>query len=300
MGGNDSWRHHYVPQFYLRRFACADDENKAMVLERHRDMLVADRKSIDRIGYEDSLHDYVDNGAPASIEGDINRLIETPFAGSATWRKIADGRCDTLDAQDMLPLYMFARHLQRRNLETLRFIETEHARVLSEGFPADLSNEERAMHLWIAASAEGARTLFHEGALDMLPTADAPHINMMVCRSPIALRTSTNPTLLISMPGRNSVFGPFFNSLRTWWLTLDPYWGVFIIAGGPPGFTSGVMPEDAARMINRTYLVQHDKSLSVRYLIADDSHLAEDLEWAGYRFEQKTTHGFRYRKVAMS
>jgi len=51
---------HYVPQFYMRRFACADDENKVMVLERHRDVVVANRKSIEGIGYEERLHDYDD------------------------------------------------------------------------------------------------------------------------------------------------------------------------------------------------------------------------------------------------
>jgi hypothetical protein len=58
MSDNAPKRHHYVPQFYLRRFACTDDPNKVLVLEQHRDSLVADRKSIDRIGYEDALHDY--------------------------------------------------------------------------------------------------------------------------------------------------------------------------------------------------------------------------------------------------
>jgi hypothetical protein len=28
-------RHHYVPQFYMRRFACPGDPNKVMVIERH-------------------------------------------------------------------------------------------------------------------------------------------------------------------------------------------------------------------------------------------------------------------------
>lgn len=60
MNGNASKRHHYIPQFYLRRFACFDDANKVMVIEQHRDVLVADRKSIDGIGYEEALHDYVD------------------------------------------------------------------------------------------------------------------------------------------------------------------------------------------------------------------------------------------------
>jgi Protein of unknown function (DUF4238) len=86
---NEAKKHHYVPQFYMRRFACADNENKVMVLERHRDVVVADRKSIEGIGYEERLHDYYDNGAPASIEGDLNKAIETPFSQSRTWSKFA-------------------------------------------------------------------------------------------------------------------------------------------------------------------------------------------------------------------
>lgn len=295
---NTPRRHHYVPQFYLRRFACPDDANKVMVLEQHRDVLVADRKSIDRVGYEEALHDYDDDSGPASIEGDLNRLIETPFATSATWSKISSGASDTLSTKDKLPIYMFARHLQRRNLETLRFIETEHARVRAEGFDAEIDGEERDMHRWIEASADGAHALFRQGAIDIMPPADASAINVMICRSPIALRTSTNPTLIFSHPGEDSVFGPFFKSLRTWWLTLDRQWGAFVVAGGPPGFSNNSLPLDAARVINQRYLVQHQNSLSVRYLIADDDYLAGDLEWAGYRHEQRTTRGFRYRKAS--
>ena len=55
MIANEAKKHHYVPQFYMRRFACADDENKVMVLERHRDVVVANRKLIDGIGYEERL-----------------------------------------------------------------------------------------------------------------------------------------------------------------------------------------------------------------------------------------------------
>jgi hypothetical protein len=76
--------HHYVPQFYMRQFGCADDADKVMVLERHRDAVVADRKSIEGIGYKERLHYYNDDGTPASIESDINRAIETPFSQSPT------------------------------------------------------------------------------------------------------------------------------------------------------------------------------------------------------------------------
>ena len=291
-------RHHYVPQFYLRRFACPDDPNKVRVLERHGDILVTDRKSIERIGYEESMHDFVANGVISSIEGPINRVIETPFASSPTWQKVTEGACSSLDETDKIPIYGFARHLQRRNLETLRFIEAESARFKVGALDAGLSEEEREMHEWIAASADNAHAVFRDGAIDTAIPDDAAAVNVMVCHSPIPLRTSTNPTLMISVPGRESVFGEFFNNLRTWWLTLDRHCGAFIIAGGPAGFTNLAMPKDATRMINQQYLVQHGNSLTVRYMIADDTDLDGDLAWAGYNFDRRTTHGARWRKAS--
>ncbi|QJU58484.1 DUF4238 domain-containing protein [Sphingomonas sp. AP4-R1] len=290
-------RHHYVPQFYLRRFACRDDAKKVRVVERHGDILAIDRKSIDRIGYEDSLHDYVEDGVAGSIEGPINHVIETPFSNSPTWRKIVESAGTSLSEDDRIPICGFARHLQRRNLETLRFIEGESARVADGHLDADLSEEEREMHAWIAASADNAHALFREGAMDTNIPEDAGAINLMICHSPIPLRTSTNPTLMISAPGHQSIFGAFFNDLRAWWLTLDRQCGAFIVAGGPPGFSNAPMPADAARMINQQYLIQHGSSMTVRYLLADDPYLDDDLVWAGYGFERSTTHGARWRKL---
>jgi hypothetical protein len=288
-------RHHCVPQFYLRRFACPEDPNKVRVLERHGDFLVVDRKSIDRIGYEEAMHDFVEDGVSDSIEGPINRVVEAPFSNNSTWKKIAYGASLSLDEQDKIPIYGFARHLQRRNLEMLRFVEAESARFKDGGLD-DLTEEERKMHEWIAASADNAHAIFREGAIDTTIPEDADAINVMVCHSPIPLRSSTNPTLVISVPGRKSVFGSFFNELRTWWLTLDRHCGAFIVAGGPSRFSIIPMPGDAARVINRQYLVQHGNGMTVRYLIADDPYVDEDLEWAGYSFERRTTHGARWRK----
>jgi hypothetical protein len=87
-----------------------------------------------------------------------------------------------------------------------------------------------------------------------------------------------------------------FNSLRTWWLTLDRHWGALIIAGGPSGFSVGAVPADLARLINRQYLVQLLAG-NARYMLADDGLLAEDLEWAGFSFERQTARGFRFQKV---
>jgi hypothetical protein len=231
-------RHHYVPQFYLRQFACADDRNKVNVMEEHGDRLVADRKSIRRIGYENALHDCISDGEADSIEEAINRRIETPFAASGAWTKILSHQCELLNAGDGPPIYGFARHLQRRNLEALRFIEEENARFRAGSLDLDLTAEERAMHQWIAASSDNAHALFRNGALDTALPEDAGQINVMVCRSPIPLRTSTNPAVRISHPGRSSVFGSFFDTLRTWWLSLGPHCGAFIVAGGPPALAT--------------------------------------------------------------
>jgi hypothetical protein len=68
------------------------------------------------------------------------------------------------------------------------------------------------------------------------------------------------------------------------------------VVGGPRGFSNVIMPVDAARMVNRQYLIQHLNSLWVRYLFADDTHLVEDFKRAGYRLESRTTHRARYLK----
>jgi len=86
-----------------------------------------------------------------------------------------------------------------------------------------------------------------------------------------------------------------FNSLRTWWLTLDRHCGAFIIAGGPPGFSSSAVPPEIAHVINRQYLTQFLHG-DARYMLAADDFILGDLEWAGFVFDKKTTHGFRYRK----
>jgi hypothetical protein len=158
-------RHHYVPQFYLRQFATTGDANKVAVLERHRDVLVADRKSVDSIGYEEGLHDFVEDGVAGSIEREINKVIETPFSDSRTWEKIETGNCASLDDVDGLSIYGFARHLYRRNIRMLRFMEAENARFRA-GQLFELTAEERDMHRRIADSPGGPHQLFRKSVLD--------------------------------------------------------------------------------------------------------------------------------------
>ena len=132
--------------------------------------------------------------------------------------------------------------------------------------------------------------------MDSLLPADADVINVIVCQTPNRLRSSTNPTVTISYPGRKSIFGAMFNSLRTWWITLDRHWGAFIVAGGPSGFSLNLITPELTRVVNRQYLTQFLHG-DARYMLADDDFIATDLDWAGFVFDQKTTRGSRYRKL---
>lgn len=282
-----------MPQFYMRRLACADDTNKIMAVERHGDLLVADKKSIVGIGFEVGLHDFKEEGIIESFEADLNNMIETPFTTSATWKKIERTDFTELDKTDGLSIYGFARHLKRRNVAMLNFMKRENARFIENNI-ADITNNEQEMHQWIAETPSGVNLLFRDAALETELPDDAQAINIMVCRTSIPLRSSTNPTLMVSYPGCNSVFGEMFSSLRTWWLTLDRYCGVFIIAGGQSGFSNKIVEQAVAQLINRQYLVQMLHG-DARYLLINDSYIENDLEWAGFKFDQRNSRGFRYR-----
>jgi hypothetical protein len=277
----------------MRRLACADDYNKVMAVERHGDCLVAERKSIAGVGFEVGLHDVEEEGAASSFENDLNELIETPFAASLTWQKVERGSCAELDQADGLSIYGFARHLQRRNVATLSFMKQENVRFTQNNITS-LTDEEQNMHRWISETPSGANLLFRDAALDITLPNDADGINIMVCRTPIPLRSSTNPTLMISYPGHDSIFGKMFHSLRTWWLTLDRYCGVFIVAGGPPGFSNESVEEAVAQVINRRYLVQMLHG-DARFLLVDDPYVDCDLDWAGFVLDHRTTRRSRYR-----
>jgi len=286
--------HHYVPKFYLRRFACADDVNKVSILERHRDAISADRKSIDRIGYEERLHDYQSDGRSASIEGVLNKAIETPFSKSSTWRKIVTGHCAELREEDRLPLYGFARHLQLRNVQMLRFIESQSRRFLAGELDAELTQEERDMHLWISSTPGAAHELFRAGVLATSLPADAASVTVMVCEAPIPLRSSTNPTITLSHPGSPSPFSAIFGASRTWWLPLNCQWGTLIIATGSAAFSICALPIEPVQLINRYYVTQLLEG-DARYTIANDQFIEEDLRWAGFALAPQPASGSRYR-----
>ena len=178
----------------------------------------------------------------------------------------------------------------------LQFIESQSARYIAGDLEDELTTEERDMYRWLSATPGAAHELFRAGAMTTTLPEDADGISVMICHSTTPLRSSTNPTIVVSHPGNQSVYGPMFESLRTWWLALDRYCGAFIVAGGPPGFSHSAIAADAVHVANRRHLVAFLNG-AARYMLADDPFIGQDLEWAGFEFTQRTTHGYRYRAV---
>jgi hypothetical protein len=65
---------HYVPQFYLRRFALPGGTH-VPVLARPNRQVITDEKAISAIGYEEDLHTLQTPAGPISLEKIINDRI---------------------------------------------------------------------------------------------------------------------------------------------------------------------------------------------------------------------------------
>jgi hypothetical protein len=81
---NDPRHHHYVPQFYLRNFACDPEKKKVRTLAKNGDYAVWAERSIEGLGFERDLYVHSYAGIPVSVESTINRSIETPISQSDT------------------------------------------------------------------------------------------------------------------------------------------------------------------------------------------------------------------------
>jgi hypothetical protein len=295
-------RDHYIPQFYMRQFACADDAHKveAFAAHKHAEIIIRERKSIELIGYEEGLHHFTVGGVRESIEGRVNREWETPFADSATWQKVVARCFNALDESDKEPLYQFIGHLRRRNVETRAVLEREVERFRS-GAPIDYSADERIMYATLAASPQAIDDFYRAMILTRSPYAqDAREVGIMVYRSPLRLRSCTHHVVAAPLPeSERSRVRSVGTKGRAWWLALDPHCGVLMTIGlSQAPFVNHEMPDDAARGMNRWFLQQLLQCETVRYMIADDEHINTDLEHAGYRIVQRGPRQSKYLRSA--
>jgi hypothetical protein len=297
---NEARKHHYAPRFYLRQFTRDLARTEAMALTRQHDFVVGEPKAISRMGYEDDLHAIATKFGRASIEARINREIENPIARSPTWATVLAGDYGALGEGDIAILYLLCRHLERRNLATLEFLESEQKRIQTAEFSGDYTVEERVMHDAIASTPEGRHAFFLEGVLQTTSILrELDEVGVTIVRSPLSLRSSTNPALTVPLPlAERSLRCASGQPSRTWWLPLAPDCGALISIGGKRrGLVHAEGESSFARRMNQMYLVQLLSMPAVRYCLAEDSHIDEDLVWAGYRQVRRSHHKLRYIKA---
>lgn len=297
---NEDRKHHYAPRFYLRQFACDAGRTEAMALTQQHNFVVGEPKAISRMGYEDDLHAIETLFGRTSIEARIGREIEDPISKSPTWARVLAGEYRALGESDIAILYLLCRHLERRNFATRQFIESEQLRVQNPSFAADYTEEERAMHDTIEAMPDGGHAFFLAGALQTAPILqELDEVGITILRSSMSLRSSTNPALTVPLPpseqGRRCASG---QPARSWWLPLAPDCGALVSIGGRQrGLVHADGDPPFVRLMNQTYLTQLLTIPAVRYCLADDPHVDEDLVWAGYQLIRRSERKLRYIKV---
>lgn len=290
----DQKKHHYVPQFYLRKFCCADDENKVPSISRHNPFLIKKRCSIGRIGYEDYLYKITDKDIEFCVEKKLNKNIETPFSQSNTWKKIADGTPELLTEDDKLTIYIFMRHLESRNIETLEFLRTEQERIMDSRYRSEYSESERRMHAELNLVPNGVEHFYlgmSEGIDQYFEAFKRASIS--IWGSNIPIRTSTNP--VINVPIHTFQKTEFDPSIMAKWLPLSPKVGAMLFMNEKHCDFSGyqVVEDNAIRTLNRLHLVQLLESKTTRHMIASDDYILDDFEWAGIDLDPSNPRKFR-------
>jgi len=292
---NDPKKHHYVPQFYLRKFSCPDESNKVPTLSRHTPYLIKKRNSISRIGYEDNLYKVTDENIELCVERNINLAIETPISQSETWRKIDEGKPELLNKGDKLLIYIFMRHLESRNLEMLEFMKSEQARIKNSKYQKEYSDEGRRMYDQIGSTHQGANYFY----LNMSSNIDQyleeyKRASITIFGSSIPIRTSTNPVINVPMHTfQNRYFNP---NEMTKWLPLSPRFGAMLyLNDNNCDFGSfQVVEKDVIKVLNRLYLCQLLNSRTTRHMIVNDEYLFNDFEWSGLKVDPLNPRKFRW------
>lgn len=283
MKSNPPRKHHYVPQFYLKQFSSDETRTKVPTLSNNQLHVIKGHSAIKKIAYEDYLYAIKDKELNICIENELNYAIEAPITQSETWKRIRCADPDLLTKTDMLLIYIFARHLNARNIESLEFIRKEAHSVQSPDFAPNYTPEEIEMHRKIRKSPTEAQELFLYMSRDINRfMKDFATTRVSILSSDIHFRTSTNPVVYVPIgcfEGNAKLFG-----LTNLWIPLCQSFGALImLRHKKPGFESNVKIDDVfAKYLNRIYISQLLEVKSLRYCIASDQYIEDDLNWANY------------------
>jgi hypothetical protein len=296
---NDAREHHYVPQFFLRNFAVDASRNRITTVAKHGRMAIWAERSIESLGYERDLYVHSVGGIPVSVETDINRRIETPISRSDTWAKIASGRAETLDASDRPILYALIRHLEVRTPHYQASINELAQMAADPGSTISFTDDERAHFEFIRGRQDAAKAMLNHKAATMAWAAGSfSGALLMICRSPISLRSSTTPVFPMPAPAHPAMKLPLPGMMPYQLvLTLNPTTLVCLVLGDFDGaFSNQPIDLETALGFNRHFVGQFAKFDHVRHLITDRDNLAGDMTWAPYDLVRDTERKLTFRR----
>jgi hypothetical protein len=299
---NTPRNHHYVPQFYLRNFACDPEKNKIRTLAKNGGYAVWAERSIEGLGFERDLYVHSYAGVPVSVEDTINRSIETPISKSDTWAKIQSGQTNALDRSDKPILYALVRHLEARTPHYLA-TQLELAKLAAQpDSDIPFTDEERAYYAELRENAALTKEMFnYMSASTDWNEAAYRGAGVTVVRTANALRSSTIPVLPIRAPEHPALRMPLPGMAPfTYNLTLNPTTTVnLVLADFDDAFLNVEQGEDFRLGMNRHFVGQFGHFPHVRHMITDASdELVRDMAWAHYRLEKSDDRRMVFHRPA--
>jgi hypothetical protein len=298
---NEPRNHHYAPQFFLRNFAVDEAKTRVTTLAKHEDMAIWAERSIENIGYERDFYVHERNGAPISVETDINRQVETPLSESDTWAKISSGRTDALDQYDRPILYSLIRHLEVRTPHCEATIRDLSRMATASESETPFSDEERVYYAMMRSNPNLAKATLNRMSMTTLWAEESFRgALIMVARSPIPLRSSTTPVFALPCPPHSAMRLPLPGMTPYQLvLTLNPTTLVSLVLGDFDGaFSNQLIDSPTARGFNRNFAGQFAKFDAVRHLISSRDNLVDDMTSASYDLIDDTPRKIMFRRRA--
>lgn len=293
--------HHYTPQFYLRNFAIDPDQRKITTVAKHGHVAVWRKRSIKSIGYERDLYIHSHFGVPVSVETTISKRIETPISQSDTWAKITSGRTDALNLTDKPILYSLIRHLEVRTPHYLAGMRELERLAFDPNSGMQFSAEERLHYAMQRAMTGATEAQFNAMSASLAWTEDTYRgAGLSIHRSPIPLRTTTTPVLVVPAPHHPAPNLPLPGLIPvSYFVSLNRYTLASLTLGAFDGdaFMNTEIDATVARGINRRYAAQFAYFDNVRHLIADSGdELMADMTWAPYDVIEQDERTIRFRR----
>jgi hypothetical protein len=170
------------------------------------------------------------------------------------------------------------------------------------GSTISFTDDERAHFEFIRGRQDAAKAMLnHKAATIAWAAGSFGGALLMICRSPISLRSSTTPVFPMPAPAHPAMKLPLPGMMPYQLvLTLNPTTLVCLVClvlGDFDGaFSNQPIDLETALGFNRHFVGQFAKFDHVRHLIADRDNLAGDMTWAPYDLVTDTERKITFRR----